>query len=62
MRRPAPRLTACLLTATATAALGVLLAPAAGADTDRPLPQQARDRSNAPSVVAHVPPFGRKIS
>jgi hypothetical protein len=65
MRRPAPlRLTVVLSTATATAALGVLLAPTANADPDRDtlLPERARLKSNAPSVVSDVPPFGRKIS
>lgn len=58
------RLTVVLWTATAAAAMGVLLAPAASASPDRDclLPDQARERGNAPSVVSDVPPFGRKIS
>jgi hypothetical protein len=64
MRRTARlRLTVLLSTATATAALGVLVAPPASAEPDRDtlLPDPARHSGNAPNVVPDVPPFGRKL-
>ena len=72
MPRPVrTRLTACLVAAAATTALGVALAPAAQADG----PGQGRSgstsvldhlrsstSSNVPNIVTTVPPFGRKLS
>ena len=65
MRRPVRvllRLTVCISTAAATAALGVVLAPAASAGPDRTtlLPKPALDAGNAQNHVP-VPPFGRKL-
>jgi hypothetical protein len=56
------RLTVCLSTAAATAALGLVFAPAASAAPDRTtlLPQPCLDAGNAQNRVP-VPPFGRKL-
>ena len=65
MRRPVRlRLTACSCAAAALTAAGVVLAPAASAAPARTtlLPAHVSTTySNAPSVVANVPPFGRKL-
>ena len=72
MLRPVrTRLTACLVAAAATTALGVALAPAAEAGAPPPGPAasssplldhlRANTSSNAPNVMSNVPPFGRKL-
>lgn len=65
MRRPVRlRLTACACTLAATAAAGVLLAPAASAAPERqtllPLDKLEGSYSDAPNRMPNVPPFGRK--
>lgn len=65
MRRPVrPRLTVCTSAAAAVAAVRAVLAPAASAAPARTtlLPAHvSTTSSNAPDVVAHVPPFGREL-
>ena len=71
MHRPVrTRLTACLVAAAATTALGVALAPAAQAGEPGPRPAAGSPlldhlrnstSSNAPNVMSNVPPFGRKL-
>ena len=58
------RLTVCLSTVAATAALGAVLAPAASADMAPlpALPGKVGDcKGVAPGIIAAVPPFGRKL-
>ena len=72
MPRPVrTRLTACLLAAAATTAMGVVLAPSAQADEPGRGPAagstvlqhlRANTQSNVPNIVTTVPPFGRKLS
>lgn len=65
------RLSACLVAAAATTALGVALAPAAQAVGPEQGPAaggsvlqhlRLNTSSNVPNIVATVPPFGRKLS
>jgi hypothetical protein len=65
MRRPVClRLTVCIVTAATTAALGVLLAPAASADpgpSESVLVHLRSTSSVAPGVLSNAPWLGRKL-
>ena len=63
MRRPVRhRLTVCLATVAVTTALGALAAPAALADpVASSMPNVSHSRGVAQSMLAIVPPFGRRL-
>lgn len=56
------RLSVCLATVAVTTVLGAVAAPAASADpVSSPGPDVSHSRGVAPSVMAVVPPFGRRL-
>lgn len=56
------RLSVCLATVAVTTVLGAMAAPAASADPVAPtMPDVSHSRGVAPSMLAAVPPFGRRL-